>query len=49
MHGLVKHIADGAKVDRCVNWMIGGERRWYDRCEVGGRGCAGQAADAITK
>lgn len=49
MHGLVEHIAGGAKVDGCVSWMIRRERRWYDKCEVGGRGCAGQAEDAITK
>lgn len=49
MHGLVEHLARGAKMDGYADWMIGGDRRRDGECEVGRRGCAGQAADAITE
>lgn len=49
VHGLVEHVAGGAKVDRYVDWTMGGQRRLDDECEVGKRGCAGQAADAIAE
>lgn len=41
MHGLVEHVPGGAKVAGYVNWMIGGERRWNDMREVGGRARSG--------
>lgn len=49
MHGLVEHIAGRAKLDGYDDGMVGGERRRGHECEIGRRGCAGQAADAITK